>query len=131
MTFAELFVDMVWNDIPDSLDNWDNMSAERQVTDVHTAEDCAKACETEQMCLQSLFKVDECWLGMEKVVYGTAHSSDSNDEKWQSTWNKTRIADWVAKQPLCGPVTFPWEDGKTSPSMGLRCPADTQESEPV
>ncbi|KAH7327135.1 hypothetical protein BKA65DRAFT_528149 [Rhexocercosporidium sp. MPI-PUGE-AT-0058] len=122
--YSELFVDLVWNFLPDSLENWDNMSDGITVPEIHTAENCAKACEMNRHCLQSLFNGNECKLGTAKIIFGEKHDVGNGEKKWQSTWNKTRIAAWVSKQKRCGTIKFPFQDGKTSKSSGLICPAD-------
>ncbi|KAH9219261.1 hypothetical protein DL95DRAFT_292216 [Leptodontidium sp. 2 PMI_412] len=124
--YSELFADLVWDMIPDSLDNWDNMSDGVKVPKIHSPEDCVQACEKDRHCLQSLFNGDECKLGISKVIFGEKHDLRDDGKVWQSTWNKPRIAAWVAKQKRCGTVRFPFEDGKTSRSSGLICPADDE-----
>ena len=113
---------MVYDMIPGQLEDWDNKSSGENVPNTDSAEQCAKAYRDNIRCLQSLWKGDQCLLGTEKIVFGVKHGVEEGGKKWQSTWNKTRIADWVLRQGRCDTVTFPFEDGISSPSSGLRCP---------
>ena len=114
--YSELFADLVWDMLPDSLDNWDNMSDGVTVPNIDSALECVRACERDGHCLQSLFNGEECKLETTRVTFGVKHELEDDGKTWQSTWNKTRIAAWVAKQSRCGKVKFPFEDGKTSMS---------------
>ena len=120
--YSELFADLVWDMLPDSLDNWDNMSDGVTVPNIDSALECIRACERDGHCLQSLFNGEECKLETTRVTFGVKHELEDDGKTWQSTWNKTRIAAWVAKQSRCGKVKFPFEDGKTSMSSDMYCP---------
>ncbi|PVH71938.1 glycosyltransferase family 31 protein [Cadophora sp. DSE1049] len=120
--YSELFADLVWDMIPDSLENWDNMSDGVTVPNITSAAECARACERDGHCLQSLFNGEECKLGTTKITFGEKYDPENDEKTWQSTWNKKRIAAWVAKQSRCRTVKFPFEDGKTSTSSDMFCP---------
>ncbi|KAK0113522.1 hypothetical protein ONS95_013776 [Cadophora gregata] len=120
--YSELFADLVWDMIPGSLENWDNMSDGKTVPNIKTALECTRACERDRHCLQSLFNGEECKLGTKTITFGEKHDLEDNGTTWQSTWNKTRIAAWVAKQSRCGKPKFPFEDGKTSKNSDMFCP---------
>ncbi|KAK6580987.1 hypothetical protein PZA11_006475 [Diplocarpon coronariae] len=121
LRYYELFTDFISDLIPDDRENWDNKSNGVTVPDMTSAPDCLRACEENAACLQSLWNGSECWLGTEKIVLGEPHEPEQGGNMWHSSWNKTRIASWVAEQGRCGKVEFPFEDGQTSISSENRC----------
>ncbi|KAK2623824.1 hypothetical protein QTJ16_007005 [Diplocarpon rosae] len=121
LRYHELFTDFISDMIPESRENWDNMSNGVVVPGIVSAPDCIGACQDNPSCLQSLWKGDLCSLGTDKIVLGEAHERGEGDKTWHSTWNKTRIWRWVSEQAKCSDVFFPYEDGVSSISAGTRC----------
>ena len=114
MLYSELFNDLVFDMIPDhDLEDWDNRSGGDSLPSITSAEECKKACDEQSDCMQSLFKGDECVLGKGgEIVFGVKQKREEKDgedteESWVSSWNKTRIADWVSRQSDCETITWP------------------------
>jgi hypothetical protein len=101
------FGTLVSDTISDHLEDWDNLSRDETVPNIASVEDCAKACANNANCSQSLYNGDECTLGTKRIIFGV--KDDSKDgKKWQSGWNKPRIAEWVSNQQPCDTVIFPF-----------------------
>lgn len=109
LLYAELFNGMVSDMIPDhDLEEWDNRCEGATVSDIVSADDCKVACDKEPECLQSLYKENVCTLGKPgEIVFGRRHEVRDGEVKWRSSWNKTRIAEWVSKQSKCEKLTWP------------------------
>jgi hypothetical protein len=105
LTYEELFTGLIWDLIPEDLDDWDNQSL-GETADVKTNVDCIEACKNHQDCFQSLFKGDECILGMAHIALGVKHME--GDVKWRSYWNKEKIAEWVVERKCKDPIEFPF-----------------------
>lgn len=63
------------------------------------------------------------------IAFGQKYNRMPDEDELQSSWNKTRIADWVSKQGPCGEVKFPYEDGKNAPGAGYYCPEEVEENQ--
>ncbi|KAK0111532.1 hypothetical protein ONS95_001886 [Cadophora gregata] len=118
VTYEELFKDLVSDLIPDELANWDNLSKDGTVANIATAEACVHACQANHKCLQSRYDGAECSIGTKHFSLGKKHEM-KDGLQWSSSWNKTRIAEWVRKQKPCGKLKFPhqerpskWLDGR-------------------
>ncbi|XMA11832.1 hypothetical protein WAI453_004623 [Rhynchosporium graminicola] len=119
--YSELFTGLIWDMIPDSAEDWDNLSDGATVPNIYFADECARSCKMDVHCLQSRFDGEICQLTKDKVSLGEKKYLGGDGKKWHSTWNKKRISAWVAKQKKNGAVKFPYEDGKTSKSSHHRC----------
>ncbi|CZS97650.1 uncharacterized protein RAG0_06619 [Rhynchosporium agropyri] len=124
--YSELFTGLIWDMIPDSAEDWDNLSDGATVPNIYFADECARACKMDVHCLQSRFDGEICQLTKDKVSLGEKKYLGGDGKKWHSTWNKKRISAWVAKQKKNGVVKFPYEDGKTSKSSHHRCSGEVQ-----
>ncbi|KAG4431313.1 hypothetical protein IFR05_013210 [Cadophora sp. M221] len=109
LLYSELFRDWVFDMIPDhDLEEWDNRSEGITVHNIASAEDCKRACGEQSDCMQSLYKGDTCVLGKGgEIVFGERHEAQDGEGRRQSSWNKTRIADWVSRQSKCKTLTWP------------------------
>jgi len=107
--YSELFRDLIFDSIPDSRDDWDNLAKDEKVDDIESAEDCREACGKNTECFQSLYNGEECNLGTKSFKIGEKHKREDG-KKWQSSWNRTRIEDWALKQKPCGSVEYPFEE---------------------
>jgi hypothetical protein len=105
--YEELFKGLISDYIPHVLDDWNNMSGDENVLEISSAQDCFKSCDEKATCLQSMYNVDECRLGIDRIKLGVKDDSKAG-KKWRSRWNKTRIAEWIEKQQACGTVIYPW-----------------------
>jgi hypothetical protein len=74
-------------------------------SDAASFEDCARACEANEDCFQYSHHGHECHIGM-SVRLGFEKEADQ-EGIWRSGWNKTRLAHWASKQPLCDEISFP------------------------
>jgi hypothetical protein len=95
----------VFDTIPTSLEDWDNMSDDEHLDDKESAEDCEKACDENENCLQSLFSDGKCSLGTNNVRVGKMRRAEG-DTTWRSTWNRPRIDKWASRQKGCNKVKF-------------------------
>ncbi|KAF4626569.1 hypothetical protein G7Y89_g11592 [Cudoniella acicularis] len=107
--YAEIFKDLLFDTIPDELADWDNMAKDEAVSNITSVEGCIEACANNSDCFQSLYTGDECSLGTKNFRFGEKHAPEGN-KKWQSSWNRTRIAAWVSKQTPCNSVAFPFQE---------------------
>ncbi|KAL2063776.1 hypothetical protein VTL71DRAFT_5581 [Oculimacula yallundae] len=109
LLYSELFRDFVLDMIPDAdLEDWDNGSEGTKVPDVTSNEDCKIACEKQPECMQALYKGGACVLGKNgEIVFGKKDKSKIVAEKSQSSWNKTRIREWVSRQSKCETISWP------------------------
>ncbi|EHK99291.1 hypothetical protein M7I_4856 [Glarea lozoyensis 74030] len=112
VTYAEIFDGLILESIPsESRADWDNSSEDETVKDIDSMESCVSACEKNDKCLQLRFNGNECMLGTKKVKLGEVDKpkkEDGKDEKkWQSGWNRTRIAEWASGQKPCTKLVFP------------------------
>jgi hypothetical protein len=107
--YSEIFKDLIFDTIPDSLEDWNNKSEDEAVSDIGSAEDCTEACAHNPDCFQSLYSRDGCTLGTKNFRFGEKHKPEDG-KRWQSSWNRTRIAAWASKQKPCAGVTFPFQD---------------------
>ena len=113
---AELFKTLLVNSIPLQQDDWDNLAWDGGEfgqtggvsSEVGTFEDCKQACEANPNCFQYLHHGNVCQIGM-SVRLGHKKEADS-EGVWRSGWHKTRLADWISKQPACDEVEFPIQD---------------------
>ncbi|TVY40953.1 hypothetical protein LSUB1_G003109 [Lachnellula subtilissima] len=112
-THMEFFNDFVRGSLPDSRENWDNVASDPGEfgktggveSNAASFEDCAQACEANKECFQYSHHGDICYIGM-SVRLGYKKEVDQ-EGTWRSGWNKTRLADWASKQPICKSITFP------------------------
>ncbi|KAH9215376.1 hypothetical protein DL95DRAFT_388684 [Leptodontidium sp. 2 PMI_412] len=116
LTHEEIFNAFIMESLVSELENWDNLASERGefgktggvTSETSTFEECAHLCELDEKCFQYSHHGNTCNIGM-SVRLG--YKKDADDEGvWRSGWNKTRLAEWAAKQPNCGPVAFPKQD---------------------
>ncbi|KAL2072690.1 hypothetical protein VTL71DRAFT_12033 [Oculimacula yallundae] len=113
LTHEELFNTFILDSIVSERDNWDNLASDRGEfgktggvsSETSSFEECARACEADEKCFQYSHHGNTCNIGM-SVRLGYKKEADDVGI-WRSGWNKTRLIDWAAKQPSCGPVTFP------------------------
>jgi hypothetical protein len=69
---------------------------------------CIAACEHRVDCLQLRFNGDECALGTKRVKLGELYNPKEKDKKrWQSNWNRTRIAEWASRAETLYDVGLP------------------------
>ena len=108
MTYAELFKDFLSDRIPVQLEEWDNRSDDLAIGNMTTVEECRAACKAREDCLQSRFNGSECNLGTKKIMIGEK-KQNKDGKQWHSSWNKTRIAEWVSKQDPCHDIKFPFQ----------------------
>ncbi|KAF4629430.1 hypothetical protein G7Y89_g8721 [Cudoniella acicularis] len=106
LTYSELFKDLIFDTIPDSLTDWDNMSDNEKLKDIDSVEDCTAACAKNTDCFQSVYDGEECRLGTQNFRLGIFQKPEDG-KKWQSSWNRTRIQKWVSKQKPCSDITYP------------------------
>jgi hypothetical protein len=97
------------DNIPEQMEDWDNTSGDATVLHIHSAEECAKACAKKEDCFQSLYNGEECTLGTKSIVFGKKREPEGG-KKWQSSWNTTRIKEWIANQESCDALKFPYQD---------------------
>lgn len=109
MSYSELFHGLVFDTIPSGPRvDWDNSSGDVIVTGISSMEACTAACAADTECLQLRFNGDECVLSTKVAKLGAEHNNKEQGEKrWQSSWNRTRIATWASKQGSCGQLAFP------------------------
>jgi hypothetical protein len=100
---------MVWDEIPDERENWNNRFEGKEVMSVDSATACKEACDSNPDCLQSAFDGKGCFLNTESFRLGESQNSTADEKARYSFWNGTRIADWVAKHQQCGETTFPMD----------------------
>ncbi|KAF2095471.1 hypothetical protein NA57DRAFT_59474 [Rhizodiscina lignyota] len=115
LTFAELYHGLMADEIfkLDERNDWDNLSEGNPVPDVHTSEDCRKACQANEECFQSLYDGTKCRLETWKFRVGVSrNATDSN--RWQSSWNSSRISNWVSRQKPCEGLIFPLQSNTIS-----------------
>jgi hypothetical protein len=110
VSFSELFHGLVFETIPsESLADWDSSSEDEAVANIKSMEACIAACANKIECLQSRFNGEKCALGTKNARLGEVHNpQDKNEKRWQSSWNRTRIAEWASRQKTCGEVVFPF-----------------------
>jgi hypothetical protein len=104
--------------MPSHRENWDNLASDPGEfgktggLSLKTTlfEECARACEANIDCFQYAHHGQTCHIGM-SVRLGYNKGGD-RDGIWRSGWNKTRLADWIDRQPACDQVTFPKQDAK-------------------
>ncbi|CZT12209.1 uncharacterized protein RCO7_10450 [Rhynchosporium graminicola] len=109
LLYSELFKNWVFDAIPDhDLEDWDNRSEGTKVPDISSIEDCKRACQDQPECMQILFKENTCFLGKDdEIVFGKKNTVQGGEAKWQSSWNKTRISEWVSRQSKCQTIKWP------------------------
>ncbi|KAH7317766.1 hypothetical protein BKA65DRAFT_515163 [Rhexocercosporidium sp. MPI-PUGE-AT-0058] len=118
VTYEELFNNLVSDLIPDQLADWDNLSKDGIIPNIASVDACTHACQANPKCLQSRYDGAECAIGTKHIALGKKHTP-KDGVRWGSSWNKTRIADWVQRQKPCGKPKFPhqerpskWLDGR-------------------
>ncbi|KAL2065533.1 hypothetical protein VTL71DRAFT_3203 [Oculimacula yallundae] len=110
VTYEELFKSLISDLIPSSpLKDWDNLSKDSTIPDIASAEACTHACQANKECLQSRYDGAECSIGTKHFAFGKKREP-KDGKRWESSWNKTRIAEWVARQKPCGEVNFPFQE---------------------
>ncbi|CZT52712.1 uncharacterized protein RSE6_14072 [Rhynchosporium secalis] len=109
VTYEELFKDLVSDLIPDNLKDWDNLSKDGIILNIASADACKHACQSKPDCLQSRYDGVECVIGTDHFAFGQKHDP-KDGKKWESSWNKTRIADWARSHQPCGQPTFPHQE---------------------
>ena len=103
--------------MPDMQEDWDNYSS---VVDVGSGilyegpkksaasnfEECATTCEANIECVQYTFDGQVChWA---KAIRLGERRSPEDGRRWRSGWHKSRMAEWISKQPKCNEaVIFP------------------------
>ncbi|KAL3427940.1 glycosyltransferase family 31 protein [Phlyctema vagabunda] len=106
---SEIFQELVWDTIPDTLMEWDNMSDDKTIKEAKSPEACIEACSINAECLQSLYNGQECKLGTKTFQLGQKYKPGKG-ETWHSSWNRTRIETWMSGQDPCTKVRFPFEE---------------------
>ena len=91
---------------------WDELTPTQQ-TSFHNLENCKKACEENEDCLQFRHGHEECALSR-SIKFGERQVSPSKEEKKKSGWLVERIREREKKWGECkGPVKFDYrEPGK-------------------
>merc|ERR1711900_85499 len=90
--------------------DWDNLSTDSTISNIATAEACFHACQANPKCLQSRYDGAECSIGTSHIALGKKHAQ-KDGLRWTSSWNKTRIAEWVQAETVRGPQVS--SSGKT------------------
>ncbi|KAF2103943.1 hypothetical protein NA57DRAFT_50799 [Rhizodiscina lignyota] len=104
LLYSELYKDLVAEMIPDSRKGWDSMPIGETISDIGSAKACEKACRNNPQCFQTSYDGDNCILGTDSFRLGENRTTDG--KRWQSSWNKTRISEWIAAQYPCGEAKF-------------------------
>lgn len=115
MLYVELFNDLVFDTLPDRRAEWDNLSKGHVVAGIASADACFAACQDHRECLQASFDGTTCTIGTEHVSLGKEGETMAGERSWESSWNRTRIAAWVAGKKPCQKgknVKFPFQEEK-------------------
>ena len=107
LVHRELFTGMIWDTIPDYADDWSNGAEGEFVSDLGSTTECQKFCQYDENCFQSVYDGKDCVLGANFFKLGYAQNA-TETQRWQSSWNRTRIAVWVSSHP-CGKDKFAYE----------------------
>jgi len=121
LTYAELWPHVASTIPNEPLANWDNLS-EDEAHAVPSSSDCIQACASNTECFQSLYKPfssydspsatgdGTCILSLHKFSFGQKVKNPEKDveKQWVSSWNNTRIAEWVWNQKECEDIQFPF-----------------------
>ncbi|KAF1811715.1 hypothetical protein P152DRAFT_507906 [Eremomyces bilateralis CBS 781.70] len=102
-TFSDFFNAVVRNNLPDELEDWDSLSTDT-MEQAESYNACKQRCEQAKECFQFAFDGKRCGLG--KSIHLGQRRDQKDNKKWRSGWNKSKIEQWIAKQPPCHP-TFP------------------------
>ncbi|KAL3417766.1 hypothetical protein PVAG01_10776 [Phlyctema vagabunda] len=113
LSHAEIFKEFLLDEIQSSRDDWDNLAADPGefgktggiLSEMASFEDCARTCEANLNCFQYSHNGNRCHVGM-SVRLGYKKQANE-DGMWRSGWNKTRLGEWILKQPLCEQIKFP------------------------
>jgi hypothetical protein len=95
------------HEFPDYQKHWNNLAEGETIEDVESGEACFRACASNEECFQALYDGSECNLGTESFQIGS-QQLPMDGKTWESSWNTTRISEWVKKQKPCGDLDFPW-----------------------
>lgn len=102
-TFADMFDALVRHNLPDELQDWDSISHDN-VEAAESWDACKQSCEDNGECFQFVFDGEQCGLG--NSIHLGQRKDPEGSKKWRSGWLKSKIEEWVSKQPACSP-SFP------------------------
>jgi hypothetical protein len=94
--------------MPDFAENWSNDAEGERVNGVDSTADCQKLCKDNENCFQTLYDGKVCILGTDFFKLGYLRNA-TETQRWQSSWNRSRIAAWVSSHP-CDAVKFTFEN---------------------
>lgn len=112
LTYRELFNDFVFEAMPTTLDNWDNLAEGITMPDVSTFEHCMLECDNNPSCFQSVHDGNTtCTLGTQSFRLGEEKKAIPEEGKmWQSYWKKERMMEWADQHQDCSGWTMAYKD---------------------
>ncbi|KAF2420987.1 hypothetical protein EJ08DRAFT_653699 [Tothia fuscella] len=106
--FEELYKDLIEPTIPSYREHWDNTAASviptKNIPFIYSLEDCISACDANEECFQCMYDEIRCAINIHNFGLGVK-AEPTEERRFQSWWNRTRIDAWVDKQK-CGEVKF-------------------------